>query len=150
MYCLSWINGNRRNRIEETSSGEKTGLISKIFGLNQSTIRTIKQNESKRRNSVTAGSLLSAKQVERVCNVLIAEMEKALILLIEDCPRKIFDRFKRNEDERSYSLYLFKRNWSSHRNMWSRLLRLGNRPKLKKMTYRIYNSKSKWKVCTRF
>ena len=60
---------NKIKIFDRLSSGDKAGLIEKILGLNESTIRTIKQNESKIRNSLTAGSSIRAKRIARVRNI---------------------------------------------------------------------------------
>ena len=74
--------------LDRLRSGEKALLIAKSLSLNESTIRTIKQNENKIRNSVIAGSSISTKRVARVRDLLIEKMEKALMLWIEDCATK--------------------------------------------------------------
>ncbi|XP_044740648.1 tigger transposable element-derived protein 1-like [Chrysoperla carnea] len=70
-------------------SGEKQGIVAKIWNLNESTIRTIKQNEQKIRRSLgISGAMPSTKRVARVRDTLMEKMEKSLVKWIQECNEK--------------------------------------------------------------
>lgn len=62
--------------LDQLNDGKKLSAIAKDLGLNESTIRTIKQNESKIRSAVMSRSWQSLSKSARVKNSLIPKTKK--------------------------------------------------------------------------
>ena len=67
---------------------DKVASVARKFGLNESSVREIRKNEKKIRDSVTEGGLLCAKTASVSRDVRIEKTEKALSIWIEDQTRK--------------------------------------------------------------
>ncbi|CAH3926883.1 unnamed protein product [Pieris brassicae] len=70
--------------LDQLNNGKKLAVIAKDLELNESTIRTIKQNESKIRNAVMSRSLQNLSKSSRVKDSLLPKPEKCLMICIED------------------------------------------------------------------
>jgi Tc5 transposase DNA-binding domain/CENP-B N-terminal DNA-binding domain len=70
--------------LDRLREGEKLGTVAKKFNLNESTVRTIRDNEEKIRSNVVVDSANSAKRVCRTRNPVMEIMEKAVMIWIED------------------------------------------------------------------
>ena len=68
--------------------GEKISSVAKSYGMNESTVRTIKKNEEATRKSVMSGSQVSSNFSSYTRDVAIEMMEKALMMWIEDHTQK--------------------------------------------------------------
>nr|XP_032525925.1 zinc finger and BTB domain-containing protein 11-like [Danaus plexippus plexippus] len=73
--------------LDQLSNGKKLTAIAKDLELNESSIRTVKQNESKIRSAVMSRSLQTLSKSSRVKDSLIPKTEKCLMIWIEDCHR---------------------------------------------------------------
>lgn len=67
---------------------DKVAPVARKYGLNESSVREIRKNEKKIRDSVTEGGLLCAKTASVSRDVRIEKTEKALSIWIEDQTRK--------------------------------------------------------------
>jgi len=74
--------------LDRLQSQEKIADIARHFKLNESTIRTIKQNEGKIRSSVASGSSVLAKITARPRAEIMEKMEQSLTVWIEDMTKK--------------------------------------------------------------
>ena len=70
--------------LDQLNNGKKSTAIAKDLKLNESTIRTIKQNETKIRNAVMSRSLQTLSKSSRVKDSLIPKTEKCLMIWIEE------------------------------------------------------------------
>ncbi|CAK9814436.1 Putative CENPB DNA-binding domain-containing protein 1 [Anthophora quadrimaculata] len=73
------------NRLEE---GEKPTAIAKAYGINESTVRTIKKRKESIRSSVASGTLSSSQCSSYTRNPIIENMEKALMIWMDDNMQK--------------------------------------------------------------
>lgn len=71
--------------LNSLATGAGPSKVARQFGLHEATIRTIKKNEIKIRNSVAAGSFISCNVTSYTKNSLMEVMEKQLLVWIEDC-----------------------------------------------------------------
>lgn len=74
--------------LDRLAAGEGATSVGKRFSLNESTIRTIKKNEESIRQSVIAGTKLSAHTSSYTRDIVKEKMEKALVIWIEDSSQK--------------------------------------------------------------
>lgn len=75
------------NRLEE---GEKPTAIAKAYGINESTVRTIKKRKKNIRSSVACGTLTSSQYSSYTRNPVIENMEKALMIwMVDNMQKKI-------------------------------------------------------------
>nr|XP_031830839.1 tigger transposable element-derived protein 1-like isoform X2 [Nomia melanderi] len=69
------------NQLEE---GEKPSAIAKAYGINESTVRTVKKRKENIKSSVASGTLTSSQCSSYTRNPVIENMEKALMIWMED------------------------------------------------------------------
>lgn len=75
------------NRLEE---GEKPTAIAKAYGINESTVRTIKKKKEHIRSSIACGTLSSSQYSSYTRNPVIENMEKALMVwMVDNIQKKI-------------------------------------------------------------
>jgi hypothetical protein len=74
--------------LDRLANGESVASVGRSFEINESTVRTIKQNEVKIRASVSAGGTPGAKSVHTTRDHVLEKMEKALNIWIEDQTQK--------------------------------------------------------------
>jgi len=74
--------------LDRLRNGEGSTALGKTFGLNEATIRTIKQNEIAIRQSVISGTNLSVKSSSYTRDAVKEKMEKALIIWLEENAQK--------------------------------------------------------------
>lgn len=74
--------------LDRLQNQERISDIARHFNLNESTIRTIKQNEEKIRSSVASGSSVVAKVTARPRPQIMEKMEQSLMVWIEDMTKK--------------------------------------------------------------
>lgn len=73
--------------LDQLNNNKKLTAIAKDMGINESSIRTIKQNENKIRSAAMSRSLQTLSKSSRIKDSLIPKTEKCLIIWIEDCKR---------------------------------------------------------------
>ncbi|XP_017789938.1 PREDICTED: tigger transposable element-derived protein 1-like [Habropoda laboriosa] len=69
-------------------NGERVTDVAKFYSMNEATIRTIRKNEDSIRRSVAAGSSASMSTASYVRDVAMENMEKALMIWLEDATQK--------------------------------------------------------------
>lgn len=74
--------------LNKLKAGQGSTSVAKAFGLNESTVRSIKQVEDSIRKSVSSGTNVSQKFSSYKRDKAMEEMEKVLIIWIEDNVRK--------------------------------------------------------------
>ncbi|KAJ2937655.1 hypothetical protein O0L34_g19330 [Tuta absoluta] len=74
--------------IRKMESGGKATDVGRLFGLSESTVRTIVKNGQKIKLSSECATPTSAKKVTRSRPVLLEKMEKLLAVWIEDLNKK--------------------------------------------------------------
>jgi hypothetical protein len=70
--------------LDRLATGESASAVGRHYGINESRVRSIKENEKAIRISVACSAPISAKTVSQVRYKTIEQMEKALNLWIED------------------------------------------------------------------
>lgn len=70
--------------LSRLGQGEKSAAIARDYGLNESTVRSIKKRKATILSSVASGTTSSTQYVSYTRNPILENMEKALIIWIED------------------------------------------------------------------
>jgi DDE superfamily endonuclease./Tc5 transposase DNA-binding domain./CENP-B N-terminal DNA-binding domain. len=76
------------NIIQRLENGETAASLGRFYNVNESSIRTIKKNAERIRNSVAQSCSLAAKKTVRVRNPLLEKIEKMLAIWVEDQNKK--------------------------------------------------------------
>ncbi|XP_067119623.1 tigger transposable element-derived protein 1-like [Centruroides vittatus] len=71
--------------LDKLKSGAKVATIAKELNLQESTVRTIRQNESKIQAILSSTSLLDLKKVAQIKDMLVPKIKKCLMIWIKDC-----------------------------------------------------------------
>ncbi|CAK9807583.1 Putative CENPB DNA-binding domain-containing protein 1 [Anthophora plagiata] len=74
--------------LNQLEKGEKPTAIAKAYGINESTVRTIKKRKESIRSSVASGTLSSSQCSSYTRNPVIENMEKALMIWMDDNMQK--------------------------------------------------------------
>jgi len=74
--------------IQQLENGETAASLGRFYNVNESSIRTIKKNAERIRNSVAQSCSLAAKKTVRVRNPLLEKTEKMLAIWVEDQNKK--------------------------------------------------------------
>lgn len=76
------------NIIQRLENGETAASLGRLYNVNESSIRTIKKNAERIRNSVAQSCSLAAKKTVRVRNPMLEKIEKMLVIWVEDRNKK--------------------------------------------------------------
>lgn len=79
---------NKIKILDRLSSGQTAAAVGREFSLNESTIRTIKRNESRIRKSVLNSTDCTAQRSVYIRDALMDKMERGLLVWIEDNAQK--------------------------------------------------------------
>jgi hypothetical protein len=74
--------------LDRLATGESASAVGRHYGINKSTVRSIKKNKKAIKSSVACSAPISAKMVSQVRDKTTEQMEKALNLWIEDQTQK--------------------------------------------------------------
>lgn len=74
--------------LDRLRNRERVTDVAKFYSMNEATIRTIRKNEDSIRKSVAAGTCTSMSTISYVRDVTMENMEKALVIWIEDQTQK--------------------------------------------------------------
>ncbi|XP_023706958.1 tigger transposable element-derived protein 1 isoform X2 [Cryptotermes secundus] len=74
--------------IQRLENGETAASLGRLYHINESSVRTIKKNAERIRNSVAQSCSLTAKKTVRVRNPLLEKIEKMLAIWVEDQNKK--------------------------------------------------------------
>jgi hypothetical protein len=74
--------------IQRLEYGETAASLGRLYNVNESSIRTIRKNAERIRNSVARSCSLTAKKTVRVRNPLLEKIEKMLAIWVEDQNKK--------------------------------------------------------------
>ena len=74
--------------VKTIENGEKISVLARRHNINESSIRRIKLNAEKNKNSVVCSTPLSAKTTTKIRNSVIEKTEKLLSFWIEDQSKK--------------------------------------------------------------
>lgn len=80
--------GEKIKILDKLRAGESFASVSRIYKINESTVRSIKAKEDFIRDSVATSSAASSKRVSQIRNKVLEETEKALGIWIEDMSQK--------------------------------------------------------------
>lgn len=80
--------GTKLNIIQRLENGETAASLGRFYNVNESSIRTIKKNAERIRNSVAQSCSSAAKKIVRVRNPLLEKIEKMLAIWVEDQNKK--------------------------------------------------------------
>ncbi|XP_058826784.1 tigger transposable element-derived protein 2-like [Topomyia yanbarensis] len=87
--------------LDSLASGQTAAAVGRKFALNESTIRTVKRNEARIRNSVTGQEAKDSR------DIVMDKMEKALLIWIEDNAQKRIPLNMEQILEKALRLYSF-------------------------------------------
>jgi len=91
--------------LDKLASGMGASSVGRLFGVNESTVRYIKKNEKRIRDSVGHSAPVSAKVSCVVRDRVLVKMEKALSLWMEDMSHKNVPVDQNVIREKALSLY---------------------------------------------
>ena len=74
--------------LDKLKRGDSAASVGRFYGINESTVRTIKKNEASIRASIASGTSKSAKVTFLTRDHNLEKMEKALIIWMEDMSQK--------------------------------------------------------------
>ena len=74
--------------LDKLRRGESAASVGRLYGINESTVRTIKKNEADIRSSLASGTSKSAKVTFLPRDHNLEKMEKALNIWMEDMTQK--------------------------------------------------------------
>ena len=74
--------------LDKLARGESAASVGRLYGVNESTVRTIRKSEATIRSSVAAGTSKSAKVSFMPRDKCLVKMEKALALWMDDMEQR--------------------------------------------------------------
>lgn len=80
--------GEKIKILDRLRAGESFASVGRLYGINESTVRSIKTKEQSIRDSVASTSAASSKRVSQIRNKGLEETEQALGIWIEDMSQK--------------------------------------------------------------